>query len=160
MQHQNTSFAHLKERLKDFVYDPAKHWNEVPCMTWDRGIDRDGYGVVYVHEQRKLVHRVAFELCVTVLKSGLEIDHLCRNTSCFCPNHLEQVTHRENLKRSPVTLINTLNKEEQVRTHCPKGHEYTTENTYRYAGRRWCRECAKFFKRRYESRVKVKKHIV
>ena len=27
------------------------------------------------------------------------------------------------------------------KTHCPHGHEYTPENTYVYAGRRFCREC-------------------
>lgn len=31
-----------------------------------------------------------------------------------------------------------------VKTHCPKGHEYTEENTYRNPqGRRWCRACSR-----------------
>ena len=28
-------------------------------------------------------------------------------------------------------------------TFCPKGHEYTPENTYRRGNQRWCRECAR-----------------
>lgn len=27
------------------------------------------------------------------------------------------------------------------KTHCPKGHEYSPENTVRYDGRRWCVTC-------------------
>lgn len=27
------------------------------------------------------------------------------------------------------------------RTHCPAGHEYTPENTYRYGNQRQCRAC-------------------
>lgn len=27
------------------------------------------------------------------------------------------------------------------RTHCPRGHEYSEENTYRHRGKRYCRAC-------------------
>jgi hypothetical protein len=29
----------------------------------------------------------------------------------------------------------------QFKTHCPSGHEYTEENTYRWGGRRYCIQC-------------------
>lgn len=34
------------------------------------------------------------------LPPGLELDHLCRNKSCVRPDHLEAVTHRENMRRA------------------------------------------------------------
>jgi hypothetical protein len=30
-----------------------------------------------------------------------------------------------------------------VKTHCPKGHLYDEENTYRWRGQRHCRACAR-----------------
>lgn len=30
---------------------------------------------------------------------GLEFDHLCRNKLCVRPDHLEAVTHTENVRR-------------------------------------------------------------
>lgn len=40
-----------------------------------------------------------YELLVGPIPEGLTIDHLCRNTMCVNPDHLEPVTHRENLMR-------------------------------------------------------------
>lgn len=51
--------------------------------------------------------------------------------------HLEPVTQRENLLRGegPTAILSK-------RTHCPKGHEYTPENTMRQPnGCRNCRAC-------------------
>jgi len=37
------------------------------------------------------------------------------------------------------------------KTHCPKGHEYTPENTYRSPGRRGCRACNRAAVARYKA---------
>lgn len=39
-----------------------------------------------------------------------------------------------------------------AKTHCPQGHEYTSENTYLLAGRRHCRECGRERNRKYLAR--------
>lgn len=43
------------------------------------------------------------------------------------------------------------------KTHCPKGHLYTEDNTYLYDGRRSCRECHRESSRRYLSGKAQKK---
>jgi hypothetical protein len=68
----------------------------------------------------------------------LETDHLCRNRLCFRPDHLELVTHRENMLRSPVA-ISALNAR---KTHCNSGHAFTKQNTRKIeGGGRDCRTC-------------------
>ena len=40
-------------------------------------------------------------LAVGPIPDGREIDHLCRNHRCVNPDHLEPVTHLENMRRRP-----------------------------------------------------------
>ena len=102
--------------------------NEDGCWVWTGSVKKNGYGQFkYGGRQGKMMypHRVMYELMVGIIPSGLELDHLCRNKLCINPQHLEPVTHRENVLRgiSPPALCAT-------KTHCPHGHEYNQKNTY------------------------------
>ena len=88
------------------------------CWEWD-GALAHGYGRTKIGGKVMLVHRVVYEEIIGTIPSGLEIDHLCRNTKCYNPEHLEAVTHAENLRRG----IGHGNE-----THCPKGHPYSGDN--------------------------------
>lgn len=92
-----------------------------------------GYARVGLPDGRSILgHRLVYEALVGPIPVDKELDHLCRNTACVNPAHLEPVTHRENCRRG----------EKAQRTHCIHGHEFTAENTYiRPEGRRMCREC-------------------
>jgi hypothetical protein len=46
------------------------------------------------------VHRYLYLLAKGPIPSGLELDHLCGNKRCCNPDHLEAVTHRENMRRA------------------------------------------------------------
>lgn len=82
-------------------------------------------------------HRVAFELHKGPIPAAMEIDHLCRNTRCVNPAHLEAVTPRVNILRS-----NSVSGHAARKTHCPQGHAYTSENLGRPNGNaRKCRVC-------------------
>lgn len=84
-------------------------------------------------------HRVAYILAKGPIPAGLSIDHLCRNRGCVNPDHLEAVSHRENILRSP----NALAAINAAKTHCPQGHPYSGSNLRLSAdGRsRVCRTC-------------------
>jgi len=101
------------------------------CWIWTAHRDAKGYGSF---ESRR-AHRVAYEMMVGPIPDGLQIDHLCRVTSCVNPKHLEPVTLAENLRRAAA-----------ARTRCKRGHEFTPENTYydrAHGNARLCRECTR-----------------
>lgn len=58
-----------------------------------------GYGMFTYKGKQWRAHRFSYALFKEELKNDLEIDHLCNNPCCVNPNHLEQVTRKENMKR-------------------------------------------------------------
>lgn len=88
---------------------------------------------------------------------GMVIDHLCRNTSCVNPDHLEAVTSKENTLRGIGPTA-----QNAVKTHCHRGHEFTPENTrIRVRGtdvRRECRQCQAMFRRQHLERARAALH--
>jgi hypothetical protein len=107
------------------------------CWEW-KGAISQGYGKMVhpVTGKDVLVHRVAWEHWRGPIPQGLTIDHLCCNTSCSNPRHLEVVTQKENVLRGRSGPAQNARK-----THCKHGHEFTEENTYRWKGQRHCRTC-------------------
>lgn len=73
------------------------------CWEWIGGRDPHGYGRFTIGTLKShkpfLAHKYAYERRYGPVPDGLELDHLCRNTSCVNPDHLEAVTHRTNMIR-------------------------------------------------------------
>jgi hypothetical protein len=121
------------------------------CWSWTAWRDKHGYGRVSVGSVRKLAHRVVYELCVGPIPGGLELDHLCRNRACINPDHLEPVTHHENLMRGDGVSARNARK-----THCPRGHALSGNNLYvDPKGDRECRTCRRILRRICYDRTKA-----
>ena len=94
------------------------------CWLWMGAIDIGGYGVTCSGKHQKVTkaHRFVFKSFHGGIDINLCLDHLFRVHSCVNPAHLEQVTHRENMRRNKPYIIHT--------SHCPHGHEYNDANAY------------------------------
>ena len=106
------------------------------CWRWT-GTMNQGYGRSNQGE-KPYAHRMVYELLVGPIPEDLQLDHLCRNTICCNPDHLEPVTPITNRRRGVSGGLFW-----RMKSHCPADHEYTEANTYLYRGRRNCRACAK-----------------
>ena len=110
------------------------------CWLWTGSRTATGYGTFTLRTGvARSAHRYAYEVMVGSIPEGLELDHLCRVRHCVNPDHLEPVTHAENMRRavSPRGLDNW----NGAKTHCPNGHPYNGANLYEYRGRRYCKAC-------------------
>lgn len=124
------------------------------CWLWIGSSARGGYGAFLKNSHQCYAHRVSYELYRGPIPLGLSLDHLCREPSCVNPNHLEAVTHRENMLRG-------VNK--NVLLHragvCYNGHKIIGENALISSGIRvrvQCKTCFYALKKAYWQRNKIR----
>lgn len=86
----------VQERFWDQVTTPDP---ENGCMHWAGHRSSNGYGRFSIGNTSHGAHRVAYEIAEGPVPEGLVVDHLCRNSSCVNPTHLEPVTISENKRR-------------------------------------------------------------
>lgn len=128
--------------------DPAERFFEKvdvtgPCWEWRGGVNEQGYGCFYAGpgapKKDMYAHRWCWEHLVGPIPDGLTLDHLCRNTICVNPDHLEPVTNSENVRRRMFK-----------RTWCASGRHLLEETaTVRPTGKRYCAECGRERTRAY-----------
>jgi hypothetical protein len=137
-------FGTVRERMLRRV----KTDHQTGCWNWTGALANGKYGHLFVDGRMQKAHRIAYRMVVGPIPHGMDLDHLCRNTKCVNPNHLEPVTRSENLRRSPLMGHINANK-----THCIRGHEFTAENTrVRPNGHRVCKECMRMHIRNWRKR--------
>lgn len=124
--------------------------NEITeCWEWTDSLNKRGYGRLGIgstkdgSRRKILAHRFSYEWFIGPIPEGLEPDHLCRNSSCVNPDHLEIVTHLENSLRGIAGIVNSIR---MTRVVCSKGHNdwYTAPS-----GERTCRVCRRERQKQY-----------
>ncbi len=109
------------------------------CWIWTGTRGPQGYGRIRVGGRRSTgAHRFAWEIVRGPVPDGLFVCHRCDNPPCVRPDHLFLGTASDNA----WDCARKGRRPQSKRTHCPQGHEYSAENTYRSPrGHRGCRTC-------------------
>lgn len=123
-----------------------RFWEKVDqtgeCWLWTGPLHSLGYPQrMWIDGERIYPHRLSHELFIGPIPDGLEIDHLCRVRHCVNPDHLEAVTHAENLRRAPNQVTTTNARKER----CIRGHKFSGRDKRGY---RECRTCITLNRRR------------
>ena len=134
----------------------ARFWAHVEksdgCWNWTgptSGNRTHKYGDMTVNYKSYRAHRLSFVLAGRLLPAGSVIDHLCRNTLCVNPAHLEPVTSAENTRRGL-----------SYPTHCAKGHLLSGANAKPrgHGMQRACRQCGTERMQRFRARQQEASH--
>ena len=142
-------YADLLEQLEDKFLVGDGCWeatHTTPCGNPKKDGTKYRRAFIRVAGRTRFLHAVVWELFNGPVPAGLVLDHLCRNTRCVRPDHLEPVTQGENVARGDRHKI--------PRTHCAEGHLLDEANTVRRSGARVCRICRKrYFHEQYLKRT-------
>ncbi len=125
------------------------------CWIWTASLNHDGYGMVWDGTLGKhtSAHRLVYRLLQDDIDQELELDHLCRLRCCVNPDHMQQVSHRENVLRGVSVIADRAQS-----THCKHGHLLSGDNLrmrektvgYTKYQTRVCRECNKIASKRWK----------
>jgi hypothetical protein len=116
----NHAQGRIKGRPNDFVYGhhnrrprPERRlglgrWTELewgyvtPCHIWTGPLSKSGCGQVRdpATGRTRDAYVMVWEARHGPVPEGLELDHLCRVRACVREDHLEPVTHAENMRRA------------------------------------------------------------
>lgn len=121
-----------KRLITERFWEKVAIKGEDECWEWQASFMSSGYGNFRVSLADGWIgaHRMAYLLTKGEIPQGMHLDHLCKNTKCCNPKHLEVVTPDENAFR----------KRKEI---CKRGHLLVGDNIYTPPGsaRRLCREC-------------------
>lgn len=74
------------------------------CWRWLKAKTTAGYGHFHFRGNYYQAHRLVYGLLRGPVLT-VAMDHLCRNRWCVNPDHLEPVSHRENIRRGDGTKL-------------------------------------------------------
>lgn len=97
----------ILERLIDNSEPVQGALLKTPCWQWKKACCNKKYPFIYIWNGVKNASRRAHIISFYIARGrlpdvGMTLDHLCRNTRCVRPSHLEEVTRPENTRRGNV----------------------------------------------------------
>lgn len=124
---------------------------DTPCREWMGPRLPSGYGRLSRDGQRWYVHRWVWTLANGPIPEGMQVCHRCDNPPCFRLDHLFLGTQLDNMHDK----VSKGRHNNQVKTHCSHGHEFTPDNIFidPATGARRCRACRTTYAREYYHRV-------
>lgn len=110
------------------------------CWFFEGRLSSAGYGLITARRKTVPAHRFVFQLLRGKIPEGAVLDHLCRVPFCVNPDHLEPVSHLENVRRGLGAA--TARARQKAKTHCKYGHPFSGDNLLLVKnGFRICKTC-------------------
>ena len=101
----------LTKREQQRFLDKIKVNPETNCWEWQACKSGGGYGKFGFRGKTVLSHRLAYQCIIGEIPEGMELDHVRINQTpelcsraCCNPEHLEAVTHQQNMSRSKINI--------------------------------------------------------
>lgn len=104
-----------QKKKNRWIVDP-----ETGCWEWQLAKNRDGYEIEKRKGKTLNAYIYYYEDVYGSVPEGMELDHVCSNRGCVNPDHLEPVTHKQNVwrgKRAKITYQDALKIRELHKTH-------------------------------------------
>jgi len=139
-----TRVTSIPESIRQIALDRLARYSEADgsgCIIWKPPADKSGYGRFRfrIDGRRRMTgaHRAAYLLFVGDIPDNLVIDHLCRNTLCVNPDHLEAVTAQVNTIRGAIVdrTLRTGRFGRKSASTCGRGHNLTGDNLHLYVNK-------------------------
>ena len=102
------------------------------CWIWVAGLYKSGYGSFLDGTRTSRAHRFSYETFKGPISDGLVLDHLCRKICCVNPDHLEPVTQKENILRSPRIKAARERRGKLLKDKKPTPNEMYVKNNMQY----------------------------
>lgn len=128
--------------LPQWLDEMTVRFEPTGCLLWG-GPTRGGYARKWLDGRSQQVHRWWWEQVNGPIPYGMEMRHSCDVSHCVELTHLLVGTHAENM--ADMVERRRARNANASKTHCPRNHEYTEENTYTnpVTGHRQCRACSR-----------------
>ena len=133
------------------------------CWLWTASKIGKGYGNFSRSPKEAprttYAHRLSYEWEVGPIPSGMMVCHRCDNPLCVRPSHLFLGTNTDNMH--DASIKGRLVREPSL--YCPKGHEFTPENTISrkrtatHHEQRLCRQCDLARQARFRARKRTRR---
>lgn len=91
------------------------------CWEWQGTVQPDGYGVMKWNGKKRMAHRISYELYGREVPDGMQLDHKCHNRKCVNPEHLREVTPKQNSENVAGARIGTRSQHRGVSWYSKTG---------------------------------------
>jgi hypothetical protein len=90
-----TTLRYINVDIKTRILSKITTDDTTDCWNWN-GYKREGYGRIQYKGTTHTVHRLMYKLHNNGINSNESIHHICANTLCVNPDHLQSISQREN----------------------------------------------------------------